>query len=138
MSRRQLFGFGRDEGDNACSCRCGDDVVGEGLEVLEGEEGEGDEEEEEEQVVEEDRQVGGLGVGNLIGLPQNPLVFLLLRHLLVVGQRSERLNSNSTLTATGDAVLEDVLSLLVGEGDETRCQDGRQRKGDGSLKVGRV
>jgi len=124
------------------------------LEVLEGEEGEGDEEEEEEQVVEEDRQVGGLGVGNLIGLPQNPLVFLLLRHFLVVGQRAERLNGNSTLTATGDAfikylcfgvtlastmpVLEDVLGLLVGEGDETRRQDGRQPKGDSSLQVGRV
>ena len=64
----------------------GGDVVVGGGEPAEEVEGGEDEDGEEEGVVVEDGEGGGLVLGDLVLLPQDALVLLLARDLLVVGQ----------------------------------------------------
>jgi len=130
-----LFGLGRKQGDDAGGKQGGRDVVDDRRGVLEDEEAGADDEEEEEDVVVEDGQIRRFKVRHFVGLPQNPLVFFLLRHLLVVRQSAHHVRRHRTFATTSRAVLEDVLRLLVSKGNQDGGDDGGDSIDDSSLHV---
>merc|ERR1719192_2708899 len=69
-------------------------------------EGGDDDEGEEERVVVENRECCGLILGNLILLPQNSLVLLLLTDLLVISELLVHLLGHGGLSLDGQLVLE--------------------------------
>jgi len=130
-----LFGLGRKEGDDSGGEDRRGHVVDDRLGVPEEKESASDEEEEEEDVVVEDGQVGGLEISDFVRFPQNSLVFFLLRHLLVVRQRAQHVHSHGGFATSGDAVLENVLGLFVGKGNQGRGKQSGDSKNDSSFDV---
>jgi len=107
-----------EKSQEASSRAHGQTVIEHGVEVLEDVEGSHDEQHQVQGVVVEDREGGGLVVGNLVLLPQHPLILLLLGHTFVISQFPHHLLGNSILTLQGNLVLEDKLDILVGHGNK--------------------
>lgn len=80
---RASLGSSWEESDNSSCQRHGPDIVDHGGETLQDVEREDDEDGQEEGVVVEDAEGGGLVLGNLVLLPQDPLVFFLSWDLLI-------------------------------------------------------
>jgi len=93
--------------------------------------GQEDDQGEEERVVVEDGEGCSFVFGNLIFLPQNPLILLLLADLLVISELLGHLLGDSFLTLQSNFVLQDVLGVLVGKSQQPSGDQGADSKDDG-------
>jgi len=130
-----LLGAGREEGHKAGRRGHGEDVVVEGGEGGEQEEGKAHHEHEEHGVVVEQRECGGRGLGHFVLLPQHSLVLLALASLLV-SHLLQHISSHGHLNLLGNLVLHDELCVLVGEGHEVGAEAGHhQEHGPGGVQL---
>lgn len=81
-------------------------------------------------IVVEDRKCGGLKIGDFILLPQDPLILLLLAHLLVLGELLGELPCDGFLALDRDLVLQQELGVAVGHRDQVCGKHGDDEEGD--------
>jgi len=132
------FGSSGEQGDDSRGQAHGEHVVEGGRESAQHVEGGQDEDGQEEAVVVEDREGGGLVLGNLVLFPQRALVPLFLADLLIVSQLLAHLLSHGGLALDGDLVLERVLGVPVGEGSQPGGEEGdggEERRRGGHVHV---
>merc|ERR1712073_175691 len=105
-SVRLALGPGGEEGDEAAGQADAENVVDVWGGATQDVEGGDDHQGQEQSVVVEDGEGGGLVLSNLILLPQDPLVLLLLADLLVIRQLLVHLLGDGGLALHGNFVLQ--------------------------------
>jgi len=126
------LGAGGEERQGAAGDAHREDVVDEWRRVLQDEEADEDDHGQVDGVVVEDGEGGGLVVGHLVLLPQDALVLLLARNLLVVAHLAVDLAGHRLLAPSGNLVLQLELDVLVGGGHQIGAGCRHQDEQDGA------
>lgn len=108
-----LLSTSREQGQNACSRTNREHIIHSGRKGSQQIEAAENDDSQVQGIIVEYREGGGLEVGNLVLLPQYPLVLLLLAHLLVLGQLLHQLPGDGVFSLDRNFVFQRKLCVAI-------------------------